>query len=134
MPKSVSLLGPIEYATPDYSGLVEYLVSPFLEYPDSFSVDWEQANQNRRVWVRLAFESEDKGRVYGRGGRNLQAIRTVLETAAKTAGQTLYLDIYESQVTQQRRTRPRSNFHRPVTTRRKRGSSGGLKFPPKPRF
>lgn len=133
MPKSVSILGQVEYASPDYSGLVHYLVTPFLESPESFSVDCEQANQKRRVWIRLAFESEDKGRVYGRGGRNLQAIRSVLETTAKMAGQTLHLDIYESQVTPQRRTRPRGELNRPITTRRKR-SSVGVKIPPKPKF
>lgn len=134
MPKLVSILGQVSYPKPDYSGLVRYLVSPFLESIESFSVDCEEANQKQRVWIRLAFESEDKGRVYGRGGRNLQAIRTVLETAAKIAGQTIYLDIYESQEPPQRRTRPRGDFDRPITTRRKRGSSLGVKLSPKPRF
>jgi uncharacterized protein len=83
--------------SPDYSGLVQFLLSPFLESPESLYIDCEQANQNKRVWIRLAFEGSDKGRVYGRGGRNLQAIRTVLETAAATVGQSLYLDIYDSQ-------------------------------------
>lgn len=42
----------------------------------------------------MAFEDPEKGRVFGRGGRNIQAIRTVLEAAAGTAGQSIYLDIY----------------------------------------
>jgi uncharacterized protein len=83
--------------SPDYSGLVQFLLSPFLESPESLYIDCEEANQNKRVWIRLAFEGSDKGRVYGRGGRNLQAIRTVLETAAATVGQSLYLDIYDNQ-------------------------------------
>lgn len=44
----------------------------------------------------MAFDDPDKGRVYGRGGRNIQAIRTVLEAAAQTAGESIYLDIYGS--------------------------------------
>lgn len=80
---------------PDYPGLVNFLVRPLLESPDSLSVDCEQAKDNSRVWIRLAFEDTDKGRVYGRGGRNLQAIRRVLATAASTVGQSLYLDVYE---------------------------------------
>lgn len=51
---------------------------------------------NTKAWVRLAFEGEDKGRVFGRGGRNIQAIRTVIEAAAKAANQSVYLDIYGS--------------------------------------
>lgn len=110
-------------STPDYTKLIGFLVEPLLESPDSLSIDCEQVNNNRRVWIRLAFEDTDKGRVFGRGGRNLQAIRAVLKTAAVAAGQLLHLDIYEESHqgsrsshrrnygTERRfsRTRPRSN-------------------------
>ncbi|XTZ09639.1 MAG: KH domain-containing protein [cyanobacterium endosymbiont of Rhopalodia yunnanensis] len=82
-------------ASPDYLGLVEFLVEPLLESPDSLSVDCEQVNKNQRVWIRLAFEGNDKGRIFGRSGCNLQAIRVVLQVAATAAGQSLYLDIYD---------------------------------------
>jgi uncharacterized protein len=81
-------------AGPDYAGLVNFLIKPFLEYPDSLIIDCEQLNQKQRVWVRVAFEETDKGRVYGRGGRNIHSIRSVLQTTATLAGQLLYLDIY----------------------------------------
>ena len=87
---------------PDYAELVKFLVQPFLESPESLSVDCEQLNDKQRVWIRLAFEGADKGRVYGRGGRNIQAVRVVLDTAAKLAGQSVYLDIYESQESKER--------------------------------
>jgi len=45
----------------------------------------------------VAFEGEDKGRVFGRGGRNIQGIRTVIAAAAALAGHSVYLDIYGSQ-------------------------------------
>jgi hypothetical protein len=79
---------------PDYFSLVKFLVTPFLESSDSLSVDCEEAKQSERVWIRLALESEDKGKIYGRGGRNINAIRTVLETAATAVGQSIYLDVY----------------------------------------
>ncbi len=79
---------------PDYAGLVQMLVEPLLESPNALKVDCELANQNQRVWLRVAFEGEEKGRVFGRGGRNIQAIRTILNSAAKIAGQSVYLDIY----------------------------------------
>lgn len=82
---------------PDYIGLVTFLVQPFLETPESLRVDCELSAQRSRVWVRLAFEGTDKGRVFGRGGRNIQAIRAVLEGVAKAAGYSAYLDIYGSQ-------------------------------------
>ena len=84
-------------ASPNYAGLVEFLIGPFLESPGSLRVDCELHPRQSRVWVRLAFEDPDKGRVYGRGGRNIQAIRTTLEAMAQTAGQSLYLDIYDGE-------------------------------------
>ncbi|MBL1211175.1 KH domain-containing protein [Geminocystis sp. GBBB08] len=82
---------------PDYDGLVRFLIEPLLESPELFSFDCEQILSTKRVWIRLAFEENEKGKVYGRGGRNIQAVRTVLQTAAQVAGDTLYLEIYEDQ-------------------------------------
>ncbi|HAC64864.1 MAG TPA: RNA-binding protein [Cyanothece sp. UBA12306] len=106
MLKSISWSRQVNPTGPDYLGLVEFLVAPLLESPDTLSIDCEQANNNQRVWIRLAFGDIDKGRVFGRGGRNLQAIRTVLQTAAIAAGQSLYLDIYESPDNNVRPSRP----------------------------
>ena len=81
---------------PDYAGLVRFLVEPFLESPTALSVDCERSASKGRVWIRLAFEGADKGRVFGRGGRNIQAIRMVIQAVAQAAGQSAHLDIYES--------------------------------------
>jgi uncharacterized protein len=83
-------------ASPDYVGLVQFLVQPFLESPESLSVDCEISPTLNRAWIRIAFEATDKGKVFGRGGRNIQAIRTVIAAAAELAGQSVHLDIYGS--------------------------------------
>lgn len=83
-------------ANPNYDQLVRFLVQPFLESPQSLSVDCEISHTLRRAWIRIAFDSTDKGKVFGRGGRNIQAIRTVVAAAAQAAGQSVYLDIYGS--------------------------------------
>lgn len=123
---------------PDYVGLVRFLVEPFLESPSSLSVDCEISNKTR-IWLRVAFEGEDKGRVFGRGGRNIQAIRTVIAAAATAAGHSIYIDIYGSQVAEreaisgseqeeeqiaQRKSPPRRlNGSKPVVKPRSRNSS-----------
>jgi predicted RNA-binding protein YlqC (UPF0109 family) len=110
-----------EFTSTDYSELVKFLLQSFLDSPESLSIDCEQVNQNRRVWIRVAFEGEDKGKVYGRGGRNLQAIRSVLATAAAIAGQSLYLEIYENTSPHpKRRDYQGSSFNRKPDTRRHR--------------
>jgi predicted RNA-binding protein YlqC (UPF0109 family) len=87
---------PSSIASPNYEQLVQFLVQPFLESPESLSVDCEISHTLKRAWIRIAFESADKGKVFGRGGRNIQAIRTVIAAAAEVAGETVYLDIYGS--------------------------------------
>lgn len=81
---------------PDYIGLVRFLIQPFLESPESLSIDCEISQIRNHIWIRIAFDSTDKGKVFGRGGRNIQAIRTTLMAAAQLAGQSVYLDIYGS--------------------------------------
>lgn len=82
---------------PDYRTLVRYLVEPLIEDQQSLRVDIESTGGGKRVWVRLSFDAQDRGRVFGRGGRTLQAIRQVMTTAARLAEQTLRLEIYDPQ-------------------------------------
>jgi uncharacterized protein len=83
-------------SNPDYIELVRFLVQPFLESPESLKVDCEISHLRKRAWIRVAFDGEDKGKVFGRGGRNIQAIRTCVAAAAQSAGESVYLDIYGS--------------------------------------
>lgn len=96
MPETNTKPNTAEATEPDYAGLVKFLVEPFLEQPESLKVDCEVSPSRGKVWVRVAFEGTDKGRVFGRGGRNIQAIRSVLEAAARLAGYSAYLDVFGS--------------------------------------
>lgn len=99
--------------SPDYLGLTRFLVEPFLDQPDALSVDCEMGTSKPSVWIRLAFDDSDRGRVVGRGGRNIEAIRTVLAAVAQQAGSSLHLEVYGSQPSRDRpparsgRSRPR---------------------------
>ncbi len=95
MPEPVAV-NSSETLPPDYEGLVRFLVQPFLESPDALRLDCETSPNKTKVWIRLAFEGVDKGRVFGRGGRNIQAVRTVLSAIADLAGQSIHLDVYGS--------------------------------------
>jgi len=81
--------------TPNYGELLRFLLEPLLNPSESISVDCEHLNSTHRVWLRLAVDTEeDKGHIYGRGGRNLTAIRTVLNASAKATQQSVHLDVY----------------------------------------
>jgi predicted RNA-binding protein YlqC (UPF0109 family) len=96
MSSQTNLSTQAQNTSPDYIGLVKFLIEPFLDNSDSLHVDCEELNQTKRVWLRVAFNGAEKGKVFGRGGRNIQAIRTVLNTAATIVGQSVYLEIYNS--------------------------------------
>ena len=78
----------------DFEALVRFLVEPFLDNPDALKLNAEHLNGGKRVWIRVAFDGEDKGRVFGRGGRNIQAIRKVLAATAKLSECSVHLDVY----------------------------------------
>jgi uncharacterized protein len=82
--------------SPDFLGLVRFLLRPFLDEPQSLSIDCERIESTQKIWIRVAFDAVDKGKIFGRGGRNLQAIRTVLDTAASSIGKSLHLEVYGS--------------------------------------
>lgn len=98
-------------AIPDYVGLVRFLLEPLLESAESLRVDCEKSASKPKVWIRMSFEDPEKGRVFGRGGRNIQAIRTVLAAAAETVGESIYLDIYGSGGSDRDRESDRSFEH-----------------------
>jgi predicted RNA-binding protein YlqC (UPF0109 family) len=85
---------------PDYEGLVRYLLTPMLSHPEELRLHQEVLAGG--VWLRVALAESDRGRVLGRGGRTLQAIRTVIQAAAQLAGQTCHLDIYGLNATAER--------------------------------
>jgi uncharacterized protein len=79
---------------PDYEQLVKFLLQPFLSEPEAIGVDCEYTVDRQRIWIRVAVATPDRDTAFGRGGRNIQAIRTVLQAAATAVGQSIYLDVY----------------------------------------
>ncbi len=80
---------------PDYPGLVRFLVAPLLDDPSQLLIDAEHTLLGHRVWLRVSFASGDKGKVFGRGGRTIQAIRYIIEAAARTHDQQVHMEIFE---------------------------------------
>jgi uncharacterized protein len=89
---------------PDYTELVRFLVQPFLTSTEAIGVDCEYTLDRQRVWIRVAVPSNDRDTAFGRGGRNIQAMRTVIQAAANTVGQSIHLDVYGSNFSRDRDT------------------------------
>ena len=80
---------------PDYLALVRFLVEPFLLSCEGLKLDCEISQGGSKVWLRLALAEEDQGRLFGRWGKSIQAVRVVLGMAATQAGQSVHLEIYD---------------------------------------
>lgn len=80
---------------PDYEALARFLMHPFLDKPEQLKFHVENLSGGKKLWLRAAFdEDEDKGRVFGRGGRNIKAVRTVLAAAAKLSDMTVNISVF----------------------------------------
>ena len=96
MPREIAKSASQESSSPDYVRLVEFLLEPFLDEAESIQVDCEYVASTKKIWLRVAFDSEDKGKVFGRGGRNIQAVSKILQMAAANDERSLRLDVYNS--------------------------------------
>ena len=71
--------------------LVEYIAKAIADNPDAVVVT--ETEEEDRVLIRLEVAPEDKGKVIGREGRVVQAIRTLLRVAAVKKGTRATLEI-----------------------------------------
>lgn len=118
---------------PDFEALVRFLVTPFLESPEALRLDFEPLSDGQRLWIRVAFDGEDKGRVFGRGGRNIQAIRKVLKATGALHNCSVHLDVYGESSQDSGDGSERSRPRRSGGGRPRRGGSGrpGPSKPPR---
>ncbi len=83
--------------SPDYERLVRFLIEPFLEGPKSLYINSEIVNDGKKIWLRVAFDNGDRGKVFGRGGRNIQAIRNTIKIAGAVNQEVVFLDVYSDE-------------------------------------
>ena len=72
---------------------VEKIVKALVGEPDSVEVTENTDGKNVRIQVRVA--EHDMGRVIGREGRTVKAIRSILFAAGQKHGRRFHLDLVE---------------------------------------
>jgi predicted RNA-binding protein YlqC (UPF0109 family) len=65
----------------DYVDLVEYIVKNIVDKPDAVVVEAVQG-RGRSETVEIRLDPVDVGRVIGKGGRNIEAIRSLVKASA----------------------------------------------------
>lgn len=72
---------------------VEKIITSLVSEPDAVEVDEITDGRNVRIEVRVA--ESDMGRIIGREGRTVKAIRSILFAAGQKHGKRFHLDLLE---------------------------------------
>jgi len=75
----------------DIEGLVRFLVTSLVDSPDSVSIT--RATSGDVVRFEISVDPADVGKVIGRQGRIIKAIRTLARAAASCSGDLVEVDV-----------------------------------------
>lgn len=73
--------------------LIEFLAKNIVDNPDSVSVSQEE--QNGSILFKLAVDRNDMGKIIGKNGRVIRAIRSLLKIKALKDDSRAYLTIQD---------------------------------------
>lgn len=74
--------------------LVEYIVKSLVDFPDQVQV--RESESGTTIIVELSVADADMGRVIGKSGRVINAIRAILQVLATKQGRRVSLELLES--------------------------------------
>ena len=77
----------------NYKELVEFIVKHLVTQADSVEVECNEEDGGSKILIRVAHE--DVGRVIGKRGATINAIRLLAKAAAVKAGERVDVDIVE---------------------------------------
>jgi hypothetical protein len=73
--------------------IVEHITKALVDYPEKIEVTEEEDEENLVINLRVA--QDDLGKIIGRQGRLIQAIRTIVYAAAKNQERNINLRLEE---------------------------------------
>ena len=76
-----------------YKELVEFVAKYLVTQPDTVSVESSDGENGIKIMIRVAHE--DVGRIIGKRGATINAIRLLAKAAAVKAGERVDVDIVE---------------------------------------
>ncbi len=71
--------------------LTEYLVKSLADHPEEVEID--EREEDDTVLIELKISQDDLGKIIGKNGNTINAIRTVLQTAASSTKKRARLEV-----------------------------------------
>ncbi len=82
---------PVMSRQSDTEGLLRFLVTALVEHPDKVAI--ARVESGNTVTYEISVDPEDVGKIIGRQGRMIKAIRTVVRAAASVDGDSVDVDV-----------------------------------------
>lgn len=77
----------------DLEAFLRDVLTPLLDHPDAFRVDISGEGRRREVLVYA--DPTDRGRIIGKHGRMISALRTLCKAAGEKAGLVVELELFD---------------------------------------
>jgi len=71
--------------------LLQTILEPMLEHPEALKIESEETEYS--VSYRIEVHEDDMGRVIGRRGRGIKAVRTILSGANHGSSKKVFVDV-----------------------------------------
>jgi uncharacterized protein len=69
------------------------VLTPVLEHPEDLQIEVKGDGKKRDVLIHA--DARDRGRIIGKSGRMISALRTLVKTAGEKSGLFINLELYE---------------------------------------
>ncbi len=76
-------------------GFLDYVIRALIAHPDDFLL--HEIDGGRTIFYRVEMHRDDVGKVIGKGGHTIAAIRNLLNTVADRDGRKVQLEIIGAQ-------------------------------------
>lgn len=73
--------------------LVEFIIKKLVKKPEEVSVSSIESEE--QIVLQLKVEKEDMGRIIGKNGKTIKAIRTIVNIASAKLGKKVNLEVLE---------------------------------------
>jgi len=77
----------------DLKGLLEYVVKSLVEEPEQVSIN--SSEKEKGLVFELKVSQKDRGRIIGKQGKTIKALRRVLSAAGSGSGKKIFLELVE---------------------------------------
>ncbi len=78
----------------EIAGLVEVIVRPLIDFEDDLDIQASES-EGGGIYIEIRVNEEDAGKVIGRQGRVIKAIRTLARAAASRTGTSVEVEIID---------------------------------------